>query len=152
MPLISLSRRHLLAGLAATLAAPAWAQGETTASLPALGAAAANTGKLATRTGIVADRNESAMVTQGSGEAMQGAIAMYEEIVAQGGWRRLPNGKLEKGVKSKLVVQLRERLVREGYLDLDSLAGEAPDKFDDSLVRALKSFQINHGIYTSGKV
>lgn len=152
MPFLNLSRRAFIAGFAASLAATARAQGETTASLPAGAAAATNAGKLATRTGMVADRNEAAMVTQGSGEAMQGAIAMYEEIVAQGGWRRLPNGKFEKGIKSRLVVQLRERLVREGYLDLDSLGGDAPDRFDDGLVRALKSFQINHGIYTSGKV
>ncbi len=152
MPATLLSRRSLLAGLAASLASPALAQGEQTASLPAMAAASANHGKLATRTGIVADRNESAMVTQGSGEAMQGAIAMYEEIVAQGGWTRLPNAKLEKGVKSKAVIKLRERLVREGYLELDNLGIAAPDRFDDSLQRALKSFQYNHGIYTSGKV
>ena len=156
MPILKLSRRALLSGLAVAFTAPvplsAWAQGETTGSLPAAAGAATNAGKLATRTGIVADRNEAAMVTQGSGEAMQGAIAMYEEIVAQGGWRRLANGKLEKGIKSKLVLQLRERLVREGYLELDNLGGEAPDKFDEMLVRALKSFQINHGIYASGKV
>jgi len=156
VPILKLSRRALLSGLAVAFTAPvplsAWAQGETTGSLPAAAGAATNAGKLATRTGIVADRNEAAMVTQGSGEAMQGAIAMYEEIVAQGGWRRLANGKLEKGIKSKLVLQLRERLVREGYLELDNLGGEAPDKFDEMLVRALKSFQINHGIYASGKV
>jgi len=83
---------------------------------------------------------------------MQGAIAMYEEIVAQGGWTKLPNAKLDRGAKSKVVVKLRERLVREGYLDLDNLGVAAPDAFDDDLARALKSFQYNHGIYTSGKV
>jgi murein L,D-transpeptidase YcbB/YkuD len=154
VPFTHLTRRNLIAGLAASLTAPAsaWAQGEQTGSLPAMGAAAANQGKLATRTAIIADRNEAAMVTAGSNEAMQGAIAMYEEIVAQGGWVRLPNAKLEKGVKSKVVLKLRERLVREGYLDLDNLGIDAPDKFDDDLVRAVKSFQYNHGIATSGKI
>jgi L,D-transpeptidase YcbB len=85
-------------------------------------------------------------------EAMMGAIAMYEEIVAQGGWRKLPNAKLEKGVKSKAVVALRERLVREGYLDLETLGGQSPSVFDDELVSALKSFQANHGTSTTGKV
>ncbi len=117
-----------------------------------MGAVAANPGKLATRTAVIADRNEAAMVTRGSEEAMQGAIAMYEEIVAQGGWTKLPNAKLDRGAKSKVVVKLRERLVREGYLDLDNLGVAAPDAFDDDLARALKSFQYNHGIYTSGKV
>lgn len=152
VPSFNLTRRSLLAGLASSLAAPAWAQGEQTASLPAAAAKNATQSKLATRTGVVADRNESAMVTAGSGEAVEGAIAMYEEIVAQGGWRKLPNTKLEKGVKSKAVVQLRERLVREGYLDLETLAGEAISTLDDDVARALKSFQYNHGIYPSGRV
>ncbi len=82
--------------------------------------------KLATRTGIVAERHEAAMATSGSADAMQGAISMYEEIVAQGGWDKLPNTKLEKGVNSKAVVRLRERLVREGYLDLETLGGDSP--------------------------
>ena len=152
MPSNCFTRRNILAGLAASLAAPAWAQGEQTGSIAAMGAVAANPGKLATRTAVIADRNEAAMVTRGSEEAMQGAIAMYEEIVAQGGWTKLPNAKLDRGAKSKVVVKLRERLVREGYLDLDNLGVAAPDAFDDDLARALKSFQYNHGIYTSGKV
>ena len=152
MPSNRFTRRNILAGLAASLAAPAWAQGEQTGSIAAMGAVAANPGKLATRTAVIADRNEAAMVTRGSEEAMQGAIAMYEEIVAQGGWTKLPNAKLDRGAKSKVVVKLRERLVREGYLDLDNLGVAAPDAFDDDLARALKSFQYNHGIYTSGKV
>ncbi len=152
MPSNCFTRRNILAGLAASLAAPAWAQGEQTGSIAAMGAVAANQGKLATRTAVIADRNEAAMVTRGSEEAMQGAIAMYEEIVAQGGWTKLPNAKLDRGAKSKAVVKLRERLVREGYLDLDNLGVATPDAFDDDLARALKSFQYNHGIYTSGKV
>jgi murein L,D-transpeptidase YcbB/YkuD len=83
---------------------------------------------------------------------MQGAISMYEEIVAEGGWPNLPNTKLEKGVKSKAVVSLRKRLVREGYLDIDTLGIAAPDKFDDSLADAVRAFQYNHGIATSGKI
>jgi len=150
--LFNLTRRSLLAGLASSIAAPVMARAEQTASLPAGAAKNATQNKLATRTGVVADRNESAMVTQGSAEAVRGAIAMYEEIVAQGGWTKLPNSKLEKGVKSKAVVNLRERLVREGYLDLESLGGDSPSTFDDDVARALKSFQYNHGIYTSGRV
>ncbi len=165
MPNSTITRRGLLAGLAISLATPALAQtvaqsvaqtgiqsGEQTASLPALGAKAASGSKLATRTGIVVDRNESAMLTAGSFEAVQGAIGMYEEIVAQGGWHRLPNAKLELGVKSKSVVMLRKRLVREGYLDLETLGIAAPDTFDVDLADAVKSFQANHGIARSGRI
>jgi L,D-transpeptidase YcbB len=153
VPIQFLSRRELLTGLATLIAAPAWAQsGEQTASLPALGAKAAGGGKLATRTEVVADRREAAMVSANSAEAMQGAIAMYEEIAAEGGWTKLPNTKLELGVKSKAVTSLRKRLVREGYLDIDTLGGPSPTTFDADVVSAVKSFQYNHGIFTSGKV
>jgi L,D-transpeptidase YcbB len=148
-----LNRRSMIAGLLASLATPAFAQnGDTTGSLPALAGKPALKSKLATRTEVVAERNEAAMVTYGSLEAMDSAIAMYEEIVAQGGWRKLPNTKLEKGVKSKAVLQLRERLVREGYLDLENLGAASASTYEDTLIRAVKSFQINHGILASGKV
>ncbi|MFO1033183.1 MAG: L,D-transpeptidase family protein [Hyphomicrobiales bacterium] len=161
MVLSRLSRRSLLSGLAGSVALPALSQvfppafaqaGEQTSSIAAGGPNVAFAGKLATRTEVIADRNEAAMVTSGAADALQGAIAMYEEIVAQGGWRKLPNVKLEKGVKSKAVVQLRERLVREGYLDLDSLGGEAPGTYDTDLAQAVMAFQINHGLAPSGKV
>jgi L,D-transpeptidase YcbB len=150
-PLIS--RRALLSAMLASIATPALAQsGDTTGSLPALNAKPATKNKLATYTSVVAERNEAAIVTQGSLDAMDGAIAMYDEIVAQGGWRKLANAKLEKGIKSKAVVALRERLVREGYLDLENLGTATASTFDDTLVRAVKSFQINHGIIVSGKI
>jgi len=153
VPFHSLSRRGLLAGLAVAFAGPAFAQsGEETGSLPALGAKATGGGKLATKTEVVAQRNEAAMVTAGSPEAMLNAIAMYEEVVAEGGWTKLPNTKLEKGVTSKAVISLRKRLVREGYLDIDTLGGPTPDHYDGELASAIKSFQYNHGIATSGKV
>ena len=110
------------------------------------------TGKLATHTGIVAEQNEAAIVTYGSSDATQGAIAMYEEIVAAGGWRKLPSGKLEKGVKSAKVVAVRQRLVREGYLELEALSVDAPEIYDGTVIGAVRSFQINHGIAPSGKI
>jgi len=149
----SLSRRSLLAGLAATVATPALAQnGEQTASLAAAGPNLGLQGKLATMTEVVISRNEAAMVTPGALGAMQGAIDMYREIVAEGGWTALPNTKYEKGAKSKNVVRLRERLVREGYLDFDSLSAASPETYDEDVARAVRAFQYNNGIYRSGKV
>ncbi len=109
-------------------------------------------GKLATHTGVVADAQESAMVTEGSSEAMASAISMYEEIVAQGGWRKLPQGKLQKGIKSNAVVALRERLVRESYMDIDALSVADPQTYDGMLIGAVRNFQINHGIAPTGKI
>lgn len=146
-------RSFLLTCLATAFAAPALAQAQQTDSVAALGPRINLSGKLATRTGIIADQNEAAMITAGSSEAMQGAISMYEEIVAGGGWRKLPTkGKLEKAAKGPQIVALRERLVREGYLDIDALSIPKPDVYDGQLIGAVRSFQINHGIAPSGKV
>jgi L,D-transpeptidase YcbB len=126
---------------------------QQTDSVATLGPKINLSGKLATRTAVIAEQNEAAMITAGSSEAMQGAISMYEEIVAGGGWRKLPaKGKLEKAAKGPQVVALRERLVREGYLDIDALSVPKPDVYDGQLIGAIRSFQINHGIAPSGKV
>ncbi len=146
-----LSRRALLLSSLGLLATPANAQ--QTSSVAALAPHHVDlSGKLATRTSIIIDQNETAMVTAGSPEAMQGAISLYEEIVAGGGWRKLPKGKLEKSAKGPAVVALRERLVRENYLDIDALNGAAPEVYDGQIIGAIRAFQINHGIAPSGKV
>jgi L,D-transpeptidase YcbB len=145
-----LSRRALLLSSLGLLATSANAQ--QTSSMAALAPHVDLSGKLATRTSIIIDQNETAMVTAGSPEAMQGAISLYEEIVAGGGWRKLPKGKLEKGAKGPAVVALRERLVRENYLDIDALNGDEPEVYDGQIIGAIRAFQINHGIAPSGKV
>ncbi len=109
-------------------------------------------GKLATKTEFLAERQEAAMVTSGSIRALEGAIQMYEEIVAGGGWPSIGKGKLEKDVKSDLVLALRQRLMTEGYLPFDDFLIEKPDVFDDSITGALQAFQSSHGIAPSGKI
>jgi L,D-transpeptidase YcbB len=153
----SLSRRaffNLVGAASFAFATRAYAQNvpQETGTLAAAAPRLDLSGKLATHTGIVADAQESAMVTQGSSEAMANAVSMYEEIVAQGGWRKLPAGKLQKGVKSPAVVALRERLVRENYMDIDALTVAAPEAYDGMLIGAVRSFQINHGIAPTGKI
>ncbi len=122
-----------------------------TGSIASVTPKTATSGKLATRTEIVADRGLAAMVTPGSQEAMLGAIAMYEEIVAGGGWPQL-NAKLNKGAKGPHVETLRQRLVAEGYLPFDSLNSEAPDVYDDEIIAAVQAFQTNHGVAPTGTV
>jgi L,D-transpeptidase YcbB len=145
-------RAFLLASLGLAVSLPAMAQAQQTQSIVSAGAQIDLSGKLATRTGVITEQNEMAMITAGSTEAMQGAISLYEEIVAGGGWRSLPKGKLEKGAKGKAVLALRERLVREGYLDIDSLSVEKPDAYDGQIIGAIRAFQISHGIAPTGKV
>ena len=108
--------------------------------------------KLATRTEVVIDRGEVPMISPGSIEFMDGAIAIYEEIVAGGGWRQLAAKTLSKGNKGQAVVALRQRLVAENYLPFDTLSGGNAELYDDELTEAVRAFQINHGVLPSGTV
>jgi L,D-transpeptidase YcbB len=141
--------------MAASVAAASCARAQSTeyaGSITSVAPRAAMMGKLATRTEVVVDRQESAMVTQGSVTALENAIQLYEEIVAGGGWPLLEGGKLEKGKKSAQVILLRQRLITESYLPFDELSTEKPEVFDANVVDAVKVFQTNHGIASSGKI
>jgi murein L,D-transpeptidase YcbB/YkuD len=141
------SRRAALLMAAALAGIPARA--EQTGSVTAL---AAKQGKAVTRTEILAGSIETPMLTLGSIAAMEQAIAMYRDIVRNGGWPELPAIKLAKGDKRDEVILLRHRLIREGYQPVDALAVERPEKFDGELDLALRAFQANHGLGQSGKL
>jgi L,D-transpeptidase YcbB len=150
----TLTRRTFLGAVASTIAASAaYAQStDYTGSITSVAPRTAMLGKLATHTEVMVDRQESAIITQGSIIALENAIQLYEEIVAGGGWPQLEGGKFEKGKKSVQVILLRQRLVTEGYLPFDELSIEQPEIFDTNVVDALKTFQTNHGIANSGKI
>ena len=112
----------------------------------------AKAGGLATQTEIVAGQDQQPMLGINSVAAMEGAISMYEEIVAGGGWEELPPRTLKKGSKGEAVIALRQRLIRENYLSFDSLSSESASVYDTELMEAVKAFQINHGILPSGTV
>ena len=114
--------------------------------------AAPGGGKLATQTEIVAGQDQAPMISSGSVESMIGAIQMYEEIVAGGGWKQLQAKTLKKGAKGDAVLALRQRLVTENYLPFDTLHSETASDYDDELVESVRAFQINHGVLPSGIV
>lgn len=147
--------RNLLAmgSLAALAAGPAFAEDPVfTSSLSSVAPQKKPIGNLATQTEVVAGLDQVPMVTPESPEAMQGAIAMYEEFVAGGGWQPLPQKTLKKGAKGDAVIALRQRLVSENYLPFDALVDDNVDHFDDQLEEAVRAFQINHGVLPSGIV
>ena len=109
-------------------------------------------GKLATKTEVVQGQGQAPMLTLGSLNALDEAVGMYEEIVAGGGWPDMPKVKYDKTTKAEDIFRLRQRLVREGYLDFESLADGNSSKLDAILVAAIKSFQFNHGANPSGKM
>lgn len=76
------------------------------------------------------------------------AISQYSNIVAQGGWPRVPDTKkLQLGVTDPDVQVLRQRLIVSG--DLAAEAGISP-AFDTYVDAALKRFQRRHGLPADG--
>ncbi|MER8441108.1 L,D-transpeptidase family protein [Mesorhizobium sp. M1312] len=76
------------------------------------------------------------------------AIAQYQNIVAQGGWERVPDTKkLQLGVIDPDVVPLRRRLMISGDLAQSAGLSEAFDSYVDA---AVKRFQARHGLPSDG--
>jgi murein L,D-transpeptidase YcbB/YkuD len=79
---------------------------------------------------------------------MKAAIARYTAIAAKGGWRRLPEGKLQQGDTAPAVVLLRERLTLSGELT----DGGTSDYFDYDLAQAVRTYQAANGLAPTGVV
>jgi murein L,D-transpeptidase YcbB/YkuD len=110
----------------------------------------AGSSKLATQTEIVAGLGQAPMLSVHSAEAVQGAILLYEEFVAGGGWQPLEPRTLKKGSKGDAVIALRQRLVAENYLPFDTLTSASLSVYDEELEEAVRAFQVNHGVLPSG--
>lgn len=82
-------------------------------------------------------------------EPMKAAIKRYADIVKNGGWKPLPDVKLQVGVTHSAVAMLRERLYMSGDLREGS---SYPDYFDYYLERAVKRFQASNGLAPTGIV
>jgi murein L,D-transpeptidase YcbB/YkuD len=74
------------------------------------------------------------------------AIARYTEIVAQGGWRPLPDVKLAQGSTHPAVAILRQRLALSGELER---AG-ASEYFDYDVDQAVRRYQTANGLAPTG--
>jgi murein L,D-transpeptidase YcbB/YkuD len=77
------------------------------------------------------------------------AIKHYADIVAKGGWDRIPNTELRVGMSGPAVVQLRKHLMLTG--DLEPSGGFA-DTFDYYVEKAVKKAQARHGLPPTGFV
>ncbi len=152
----SLSRRSFLGTAALSPLALATAlraqDASYTGSITSVAPRMAMQGKLATHTEIVQGRGEAPILTLGSIDALSAAIDKYDEIAAGGGWPILPAGKYDRKDTPAKLTLLRQRLVREAYLDFETLSGPSAGKFDDDMLQAIKAFQFNHGTVPSGKV
>jgi murein L,D-transpeptidase YcbB/YkuD len=92
----------------------------------------------------------SGLPTLGPGNIapLKAAIARYMAIAARGGWRRLPNVKLQQGDTHAAVVLLRRRLAASGELK----GADTADFFDYELAQAVRSYQEANGLAPTGVV
>ncbi len=79
------------------------------------------------------------------------ALGQYREMVAHGEWPQIAKGKaLKSGMDDPRVPVLRKRLLASG----DLKTNETPDStiYDETLVAAVKAFQIRHGSADDGVI
>jgi murein L,D-transpeptidase YcbB/YkuD len=77
---------------------------------------------------------------------MKAAIARYAAIAARGGWRRLPDVKLQQGDSHAAVAILRQRL----FLSGESSDSGTSEFFDYDLAQALRRYQEANGLAPTG--
>jgi murein L,D-transpeptidase YcbB/YkuD len=82
-------------------------------------------------------------------EATKAAIKHYTDVVARGGWKAIPEGKLEVGSSGPAVALLRERLTLSRDIQEDS---SFPEQFDYYLEKGVKRFQAASGLTPTGIV
>ena len=82
---------------------------------------------------------------------LQPVLKKYQKIFQKGGWPQLYPGKtLRKGSPDlKRIAILRKRLLLSGDLKLES---KLSNKFDGNLLKAVKRFQLSHGLVVDGLV
>ncbi len=107
-------------------------------------------GKATTVTEVVADGDASPMLSPAGALGLQAALSRYEEIVASGGWPKVPSVKLKKGAQDEAVAALNRRLFVEGYVRREATEGEFAAVFTTATAEALTRFQRNHGLKVSG--
>lgn len=83
---------------------------------------------------------------------LQGRVAKYREIKADGGWPTVPlTGTLKPGKRAEAVLPLRERLiVTRDYVPCDE--SDEGTVYDACLQEAVKHFQLRNGLNDDGEV
>lgn len=76
------------------------------------------------------------------------AIQIYQQIVAQGGWPRVPELALRPGSRGDEIVSLHKRLEISG----DLYGQSVPNEYDQAVVDAVRRFQERHGLPPTGVI
>jgi len=92
-------------------------------------------------------RRGYATLSEKNVEPTRRAIKQYQQIVSNGGWKRIPDVKLRSGMSDPAVAILRERLRISG--DLEQRGGFR-NTFDYYVEKAVKRAQKRHGLTPTG--
>ena len=95
---------------------------------------------------------QAATPTQYHYRQLQGKVAKYREIKADGGWPTVPlTGTLKPGKRAEGVLPLRERLIAtRDYVPCDE--SDEGTVYDACLQEAVKHFQLRNGLNDDGEV
>lgn len=120
---------------------------------PAFGAPTqTNNGPSTTTTEVVAEQGQAPMLSPNSASLLKAAEQRYADIVARGGFPKVPNGTYKKGSKGKGVVALNQRLFLEGYLRPEGAQGDFAGVFTSATEDSVSRYQRNLGLGVTGKV
>jgi hypothetical protein len=131
------------------------ALGALLAIVPALASAATvppNGTKLTTQTEILADKRIAPMLSEQSAAQLEALAGRYRDIIADGGFPKVPNGTYKKGKQGKGVGALNRRLYMEGYLRVEGTQGEYAELYTSATEEGVRRYQRNHGLEVSGKI
>jgi len=81
--------------------------------------------------------------------ALKELLVEYRALAAKGGWRTVsPGSTLKPGDRDRRVEEMRELLAATG----DYRGGGATGVYDEALVKAVRQFQVRHGLDSEGVV
>ncbi len=84
---------------------------------------------------------------------LRAALGRYRDVAARGGWPTIPDGdRLERGIQSPRVRDVRTRLALTGDLVEADTDGADLDLFDEAVAHAVMAFQRRHGLAEDGMV
>ncbi len=147
---LSFSRRSILLGTAAILAAPLLPTPIFAQNMEEdMGDQAEWVQSYDAATSKTLDRSTTPLLSPETLSATQAAIEAFKQVVSNGGWPQMPRVPLKLGMKSPAVVDLRKRLIASS--DLDASAGLS-DIFDSFVETGVRRFQELHGLRPTGMI
>jgi hypothetical protein len=111
-----------------------------------------NNTKLTTQTELLVNKQVVPILTEQSAGQLESLAQRYRDIVADGGFPKVPNGTYKKGKQHKSIAILNRRLYLEGYLRVEATQGEYEQIYTSATEEAVRRYQRNLGLEASGKI